>query len=485
MSPPALTSSLGLLSLLDEPTPTLVTHALTTLSTVVDLFWFEISNSLSRLEIIYESSPSEKDRRLAATILSRVHWHLGNQTEALEFALGAGEEIWGFGKAKFQSGGDEWVEAVVATCIDQYISIRNAKEPPKEEDTRLLNIIETIFQTCLDDGEYKQAIGLALDSKRLDVLQKAFKLSKDSSLLEYVLDAIAMGGEGGGKREAEWREQVLNLLISLFSTLATPDYFSITRCFVLLSASGSSSQLLLKLLSSPTPSDVLMAYQIAFDLSSTGSQDFIADIRTCLTSESSYSADPEDMERVMKILTGEVSTRFQLEFLVRNNKADLLILKNIKESLELRNSVYHSAMSFANAFAHSGTTSDQFLRENLDWLARASNWSKFTATTALGVIHRGNLQAKEVACFALGLVHANHPEAEVTGFLLRVLRSFGASPTIQTWCRTWTGVAHLSSGSWEVYEDLKVVLFSDDAVAGEAAGYAMGLVMLGKRRSER
>ena len=33
--------------------------------------------------------------------------------------------------------------------------------------------------------------------------------------------------------------------------------------------------------------------------------------------------------------------------------------------------------------------------------------------------------------------------------------------------------------SAEVYEELKAVLFSDSAVAGEAAGLAMGLVMLG------
>ena len=36
---------------------------------------------------------------------------------------------------------------------------------------------------------------------------------------------------------------------------------------------------------------------------------------------------------------------------------------------------------------HFGTTSDVFLRENLDWLRRASNWAKFTATASLGLIH--------------------------------------------------------------------------------------------------
>lgn len=39
-----------------------------------------------------------------------------------------------------------------------------------------------------------------------------------------------------------------------------------------------------------------------------------------------------------------------------------------------------------------GTTSDEFLRQNLDWLSRATNWSKFSATAALGVIHKVNLR---------------------------------------------------------------------------------------------
>jgi len=32
---------------------------------------------------------------------------------------------------------------------------------------------------------------------------------------------------------------------------------------------------------------------------------------------------------------------------------------------------------------------DVFLRENLDWLARSTNWAKFAATASLGLIYRG------------------------------------------------------------------------------------------------
>jgi 26S proteasome regulatory subunit N2 len=52
--------------------------------------------------------------------------------------------------------------------------------------------------------------------------------------------------------------------------------------------------------------------------------------------------------------------------------------------------VYHCAVTFANAFMNAGTTSDQFLRENMEWLSRATNWAKFSATAQLGVIHKVN-----------------------------------------------------------------------------------------------
>lgn len=48
--------------------------------------------------------------------------------------------------------------------------------------------------------------------------------------------------------------------------------------------------------------------------------------------------------------------------------------------MEPRNSVCHGATVFANALMHCGTTVDSFLRENLDWLAKATNWAKFSAT---------------------------------------------------------------------------------------------------------
>lgn len=54
-----------------------------------------------------------------------------------------------------------------------------------------------------------------------------------------------------------------------------------------------------------------------------------------------------------------------LHWLCFTFRSDLLILKTIKQSVEMRNSVCHSATIYANAIMHAGTTVDTFLRENL------------------------------------------------------------------------------------------------------------------------
>ena len=95
--------------------------------------------------------------------------------------------------------------------------------------------------------------------------------------------------------------------------------------------------------------------------------------------------------RLQGIISGKTPILQYLSFLYARNHADLAVLKNAKSAVEARNSVCHSAVIFANAIMHAGTTVDSFLRENLDWLSRATNWAKFGATAGLGVIHRGHL----------------------------------------------------------------------------------------------
>ena len=54
--------------------------------------------------------------------------------------------------------------------------MENAELPEDEEkksiDPRLEGIVNKMFLRCLDDHKYKQAIGIALETRRLDIFEK-------------------------------------------------------------------------------------------------------------------------------------------------------------------------------------------------------------------------------------------------------------------------------------------------------------------------
>lgn len=146
---------------------------------------------------------------------------------------------------------------------------------------------------------------------------------------------------------------------------------------------------------------------------------------------------------------------------------------------------------------HCGTTSDQFLRDNLEWLARATNWAKFTATSSLGVIHKGhekealNLMSAYLpkdtgnsfpysdggGLYALGLIHANHGDS-IVEYLFTQLKAASTQPVKHGAC-LGIGLAAMGTSRSDIFEELKANLYKDDAIIGEAAGIAIGLVMLG------
>ena len=217
--------------------------------------------------------------------------------------------------------------------------------------------------------------------------------------------------------------------------------------------------------------------------------------------ESFSSSGARTFDSIRDILEGTKTIDLNLEFLYRNNHADTNILNKIKDSLEARNSIFHTAVTLANAFMHAGTTNDKFFRDNLEWLGKAVNWSKFTATAALGVIHRGNLGQGQIllapylpkdqisataggsaysqggSLYALGLIYANHETLAID--VIREHFKKATEEVVQHGGALGLGVAGMATGDQGIYDDLKGVLYTDSALNGEAVGIAMGLIMLG------
>uniref|UniRef100_A0A668W5B5 26S proteasome non-ATPase regulatory subunit 1 n=1 Tax=Oreochromis aureus TaxID=47969 RepID=A0A668W5B5_OREAU len=523
----------GIISLLDEDEPQLKEFALHKLDAIVNDFWAEISGSVDKIEVLYEDE-SFRSREFAALVASKVFYHLGAFEESLNYALGAGDLF-------SVTDDSEYVETIIAKCIDHYTKLRveNTELPEGEEkktiDPRLEGIVNKMFLRCLDDHKYKQAIGIALETRRLDMFEKTILESNDvSGLLAYSLKVCM-----SLMQNKKFRNDVLRVLVKLYMNLEKPDFINVCQCLIFLDDPQAVSDILEKLVKED---NLLMAYQICFDLYESASQQFLSSViqnlRTVGTpipavpgstntgtvptpdkesdametddkagsspagkpAETVSNESKDQNAKMIKILSGEMAIELHLQFLIRNNNTDLMILKNTKDAV--RNSVCHTATVIANSFMHTGTTSDQFLRENLEWLARATNWAKFTATASLGVIHKGHekealqLMATYLpkdtspgsayqeggGLYALGLIHANHG-GDIIDYLLSQLKN-ASNDIVRHGGALGLGLAALGTARQDVYDLLKSNLYQDDAVTGEAAGLALGLVMLGSKSAQ-
>ncbi|KAF2858738.1 26S proteasome regulatory complex, non-ATPase subcomplex, Rpn2/Psmd1 subunit [Piedraia hortae CBS 480.64] len=414
---------------------------------------------------------------------------------------------------------------------------------PADVHKRLKTMMTDIFETCYATGAFKQVVGIAVEARNMDFMRAAIKICGEKGgnqtpeeLMEYVLDICV-----NVVQERGLRNQMLQTILDLLNDIPSPDYFSIVRCVVQLDQHKMASAMLKQLVQKGDQWSWAIAYQLSFDLYENGTQEFLQKVIADLPEEEvegpqrNSHEDARDSRQTLvpqeippdvpsalpdrskvpekksphvayasmrKILQGTVTIDLNLEFLFRSSRTDKAILNKVRDSLEARNSIFHSSVTFANAFMHAGTTIDSFFRENLEWLGKAVNWSKFTATAALGVIHRGNLsQGRKLldpylprdnsgagsaysqggSLFALGLIYTNHGTHVLE--YLRQQFTQASDEVVQHGGALGVGVAGMATGSNDMYDELNAVLYQDSAVNGEAVGLAMGLVMLGTGNS--
>lgn len=63
------------------------------------------------------------------------------------------------------------METIIAKCIDSYTAKRAAGE--ENIDKRLETIVDRMFDRCFQHGQYRQALGIAIETRRLDVFERA------------------------------------------------------------------------------------------------------------------------------------------------------------------------------------------------------------------------------------------------------------------------------------------------------------------------
>ena len=540
-----ISSANGILALLDNEDDRVRAKALQLLYPVVDTFWAEIAQKVDTIEALSELENFEFCE-LAAAVASKCFYHLEDYDDALNLALGAGKHFDIDAKTQY-------VETMLARGVDRYIQCREENDENSPLDPRLEKIVERMFQRCFNDGSYKQALGIALESKRLDIVESAIKDSGDvAKMLRYAFDVAQTLVVS-----RSFRQEVLRIVVKLHQESDDCDYVSLCQCLQAIDDAPAVGNVLQVLLSSSDERQHLVAYQVGFDLCENENQEFLLNVEKSLprsplekkmqekeeetkekkddeTDTTTATGDGEEVtnntdtgnnsnllptsdddpiwprfKQLRNILVDGISIDLYLDFLYRNNKADLLLLKKIKEALPERNSVLHGATITCHGYMHCGTTVDSFLRKNLDWLGKANLWARFSAIGSLGVVHKGHLgesmnllrpylpqggvssapYQEGGALYALGLIHANKGgkgDAEVTSFLRDAIETANANENevarevVQHGASLGVGLAAMATGNEQLYALLRNTMYNDSAVAGEASAIAIGLIMLGK-----
>lgn len=130
----------------------------------------------------------------------------------------------------------------------------------------------------------------------------------------------------------------------------------------------------------------------------------------------------------------------------------MVLIENMKKAIGEKNSITHGACVWANGIMNAYTTNDAFLRDNITWVAKATNWGRFSATASLGMIHMGNKkEALNVlqpyfsgggangqsspystagAYYAYGLIHANQCTPELISYFTDGFKNSGQNEAV-------------------------------------------------------
>lgn len=567
-------SASGILSFLEESNTALQVQALKRIYSIVDVHWAEICGFLPRIEELAEdtSFPASK---LAAAVASKCFYHLQAYNDALRLALSAGE----FFDVSQKS---EYIDAMLARCIDEYKSVRQQVEAEAQSaspsgesallalDPRIEGIVEAMFHRCYADGCFEQALGVALDTYRIDKVDEVCTrarqharnlLSSSASLcgfdsstggepeeegsvqkpVNYILDYAFRLCRGGARSipSRRFRLEVISILVSQYKTQIgvheQSDYSNICFGLQCLDQPGAVA-IILKQLCEGSLESHLQALQICFDMQESENQGFVIQVVAALqpsapvaptegssseatgdaamqTEAVSSTSDTSDiykkrLSKLMRILLEGFDVDLHLNFLFKQSHSDLSILTAIKQATStVHNGVLHNATVVSHGFMQCGTTIDSFLRDNLDWLGKANNWAKFTAVSSIGVVHKGHVHesmsllapylpqagqsaspySEAGALYALGLIHANKGgagDSTVIRYLSDALKNSGTNDTVQHGACLGVGLAAMATADADIFESLRQVLFTDNAVAGEGAALSIGLLMIGQSHTD-
>ena len=103
-----------------------------------------------------------------------------------------------------------------------------------------------MINRCMDHGQYRQALGIAIETKRLDVFEKAITATNYQDNINKML-SYAFRCAMGLIQNRSYPGELLNTLVKLYKGLSTPDFVQMSECLIFLDEPLSVAEVLEKL----------------------------------------------------------------------------------------------------------------------------------------------------------------------------------------------------------------------------------------------
>jgi len=302
---------------------------------------------------------------------------------------------------------------------------------------KLQTVVHLMFERCYQDKHYGHALGVAFESMEKDkveeilerlLLQSGSDSSSDDENNVVTTLKYALQSAQTLITSKNFRLEALSLVASTLeklleqkggSSIKEKKYASsnfkeaactLVLCRQLLGDADAVGKIVTELIDTSSSSSssgedngsddtALLGLQLCFDIVDSGDEAFVTKVAKCLpkaeeggnddaaadtttTTGTSRSATTlAYFTNAHRVLTGGFTSELSLSFLYKNSNFDKLIMTNLKKALEersmSRNSVLHNCAVTAHGYLTAGTTNDSFLRDNLDWMKKASNWYVF------------------------------------------------------------------------------------------------------------
>ena len=489
-----INTATSFLALLQEDDLYMKSLALDKLNLLIDQHWPEISDYIRLFKDYYEKKILPEKQNLLALILSKLYYNLEDYTSSVDWALKSEDKF----NIKENS---LYVNTILKKMLDKYIEIRKHnffnRENLKLIDNRINAIIENVFNNCLNDNRLYQALGFCVESYDLDRLTKAIESSKEIMKNINFVYEIAQNYVVNKEYNSVLIDHILKLLIKH----AKKEYMEITSCQFFLNNSEALASTLLGILKEEDPS---IAYQICFDLYDNQNPSYLR-LLTCTIKQINNEKQldlGEKLENVEKILTGEISRNIIFKYLKKNNHFDLKSFEELYKTYEKCGAIENLGLILTNEFSNTHTGNDEFITKHMDFVSRATNWARFVATSSLGAIHIGDTKnykdifrdylpggsrASSIYCiggayYGIGLIYAGTNNQELMSFYREALvRGSNNKEAIQHGIYLGMGLVAMATHDHDLYELIREGIYTDDAIIGEAAGYAVGLIMVGSK----